>query len=83
MHKTKSILRTMVTLVVVLDATLGMDVQKRDKAMEQQRTQWTEARKEAEAKYIAAAACSVSNSSTPEELERFPRSLGIDASHAS
>lgn len=47
------------------------------------RTQWTEARKEAGTKYIAAPGCSVPNSSTPEELARFPRSLGIDASHAS
>jgi len=47
------------------------------------RTQWTEARKAAGTKYIAAPGCSVPNSSTPEELARFPRSLGIDASHAS
>lgn len=47
------------------------------------RAQWTEARKEAGTKYIAAPGCSVPNSSTPEELARFPRSLGIDASHAS
>jgi uroporphyrinogen decarboxylase len=47
------------------------------------RMQWTEARKEAGAKYIAAPGCSVPDSSTPEELVRFPRSLGIDASHAS
>ena len=47
------------------------------------RTQWTEARKEAGAKYIASPGCSVPNSSTPGELARFPRSLGIDASHAS
>jgi uroporphyrinogen decarboxylase len=47
------------------------------------RTQWTEARKEAGTKYIAAPGCSVPNGSTPEELARFPRSLGINASHAS
>ena len=47
------------------------------------RTQWTEARKEAGAKYIAAPGCSVPNSSTPEELARFPRSLGIDPPHPS
>jgi hypothetical protein len=41
------------------------------------RTQWTKARDEAGAKYIAAPGCSVPNSSTPEELARFPRSLGI------
>jgi len=45
------------------------------------RRQWAEARQEAGAKYIAAPGCSVPNSSTPEELARFPRSLGIDASH--
>jgi uroporphyrinogen-III decarboxylase len=47
------------------------------------RTQWTEARKEAGTKYIAAPGCSVPNSSTPEELARFPRSLGVDPAHAS
>jgi hypothetical protein len=36
------------------------------------RTQWTEAG----AKYIAAPGCSVPNSSTSEELARFPRALG-------
>jgi uroporphyrinogen-III decarboxylase len=41
------------------------------------RTQWTEARKEAGAKYIAAPGCSISNTSTPEQLARFPRALGI------
>jgi hypothetical protein len=41
------------------------------------RTQWTEARAQAGAKYIAAPGCSVPNSSTPEELARFPRALGI------
>jgi uroporphyrinogen decarboxylase len=41
------------------------------------RTQWTEARAQAGAKYIAAPGCSVSNSSTPEELARFPHALGI------
>jgi hypothetical protein len=41
------------------------------------REQWTEARAQAGAKYIAAPGCSVPNSSTPEELARFPRSLGI------
>lgn len=40
------------------------------------RKQWTEAREAAGAKYIAAPGCSVPNSSTPEELQRFPRSLG-------
>jgi uroporphyrinogen decarboxylase len=39
--------------------------------------QWTEAREQAGVKYIAAPGCSVPNSSTPEELARFPRSLGI------
>ena len=41
------------------------------------REQWTEARKEAGARYIAAPGCSVPDGSTPEELERFPRALGI------
>jgi uroporphyrinogen-III decarboxylase len=45
------------------------------------RKQWTEARKEAGTKYIAAPGCSVPNSSTPEELARFPLSLGIDVPH--
>jgi uroporphyrinogen decarboxylase len=40
------------------------------------RTQWKEARAQAGTKYIAAPGCSVPNSSTPEELARFPRSLG-------
>jgi uroporphyrinogen decarboxylase len=41
------------------------------------RTQWTKARAQAGARYIAAPGCSVPNSSTPEELARFPRALGI------
>jgi uroporphyrinogen decarboxylase len=41
------------------------------------RKQWTAAREQAGAKYIAAPGCSVPNASTPEELARFPRSLGI------
>jgi uroporphyrinogen-III decarboxylase len=41
------------------------------------RTQWTEARAQAGARYIAAPGCSVPNSSTPEELAHFPRALGI------
>ncbi|MGA2728438.1 MAG: uroporphyrinogen decarboxylase family protein [Terracidiphilus sp.] len=41
------------------------------------RKQWTEAREEAGAKYIAAPGCSVPNSATPEELARFPRSLRV------
>jgi uroporphyrinogen decarboxylase len=39
--------------------------------------QWTKAREQAGAKYIAAPGCSVPNASTPEELARFPRALGI------
>jgi pimeloyl-ACP methyl ester carboxylesterase len=35
MHTTKSILRTLATLALVLANTLGMDAQKKDKAMEQ------------------------------------------------
>jgi uroporphyrinogen-III decarboxylase len=41
------------------------------------RKQWTEARQQAGAKYIAAPGCSVPNASTSEELSRFPRALGI------
>jgi hypothetical protein len=41
------------------------------------RKQWTEARTQAGAKYIATPGCSVPNTSTPEELARFPRSLGL------
>jgi uroporphyrinogen decarboxylase len=41
------------------------------------RKQWTEAREQAGAKYIAAPGCSVPNASTPEELARFPHALGI------
>jgi uroporphyrinogen decarboxylase len=39
--------------------------------------QWSEARAQAGTKYIAAPGCSVPNSSTREELARFPRSLGL------
>jgi uroporphyrinogen decarboxylase len=39
--------------------------------------QWTEARAQAGAKYIAAPGCSVPNNSTPEELARFPRSFEL------
>ena len=45
---------------------------------DEMRKQWTEARKEAGSKYIAAPGCSVPNNSTPEELMRFPHSLGIN-----
>ena len=41
------------------------------------RKQWTAAREQAGAKYIAAPGCSVPNASTPEELSRFPRALDI------
>jgi uroporphyrinogen decarboxylase len=41
------------------------------------RMQWTEAREQAGVKYIAAPGCSVPNGSTPDELARFPRSLGV------
>jgi uroporphyrinogen decarboxylase len=41
------------------------------------RKQWTEAREQAGSKYIAAPGCSVPDASTPAELARFPRSLGI------
>ncbi|HEY1902035.1 MAG TPA: uroporphyrinogen decarboxylase family protein [Terracidiphilus sp.] len=44
---------------------------------EQIRKQWKQAREQAGAKYIAAPGCSVPNSSTPEELSRFPRALGV------
>jgi uroporphyrinogen decarboxylase len=45
--------------------------------VDQIRSQWTEARQQAGAKYIAAPGCSIPNASTPEELARFPRALGI------
>jgi uroporphyrinogen decarboxylase len=41
------------------------------------RRQWTEAREQAGAKYIAAPGCSVPNDSTPDELARFPQALEI------
>jgi len=41
------------------------------------RKQWTEARPQAGANYIAAPGCSVPDSSTSEELARFPRAIGI------
>jgi uroporphyrinogen decarboxylase len=40
--------------------------------------QWTEAWAQAGSKYIAAPGCSIPNGSTPEELVRFPLSLGIE-----
>jgi uroporphyrinogen decarboxylase len=40
------------------------------------RKQWTAAREQAGSKYIAAPGCSVPNASTPEQLARFPQSLG-------
>jgi len=43
----------------------------------QMRHQWTEARQQAGAKYIAAPGCSVPDASTSAELQRLPRSLGI------
>jgi uroporphyrinogen decarboxylase len=44
---------------------------------EEIRKQWKEAWEQAGAKYIAAPGCSVPDASTPEELSRFPRALGI------
>jgi uroporphyrinogen decarboxylase len=44
---------------------------------EEIRKQWKQAREQAGAKYIAAPGCSVPNASTPEELSRFPRALGV------
>jgi uroporphyrinogen-III decarboxylase len=44
--------------------------------VDQMRQQWKSARAAAGAKYIAAPGCSIPNSCTPEELSRFPRSLG-------
>jgi uroporphyrinogen-III decarboxylase len=43
----------------------------------QMRQQWEEARSQAGAHYIAAPGCSVPDGSTPEELARFPRALGV------
>jgi uroporphyrinogen decarboxylase len=41
------------------------------------RRQWTAARSQAGAKYIAAPGCSVPNDSTAQELARFPEALGV------
>jgi uroporphyrinogen-III decarboxylase len=41
------------------------------------RQQWKEAKSQAGLNYIAAPGCSVPDSSTPEELARFPRALGV------
>jgi hypothetical protein len=40
------------------------------------RKQWMAAREQAGSKYIAAPGCSVPDDSTPDELARFPRSIG-------
>lgn len=45
--------------------------------VEQIRQQWTASREQAGSKYIAAPGCSIPDASTPAELRRFPRSLGI------
>ena len=44
---------------------------------EQMREQWKAARKQAGKKYIATPGCSIPNNSTPDELARFPRALGV------
>ena len=44
---------------------------------EQIREQWKAAREVAGKKYIATPGCSVPNASTPDELARFPRALGV------
>lgn len=44
---------------------------------EQMREQWKSARAAAGSKYIATPGCSVPNASTPDELARFPRALGV------
>jgi len=44
---------------------------------EEIRFQWKDARSQAGAKYVAAPGCSIPNDSTPDELARFPKSLGI------
>jgi uroporphyrinogen decarboxylase len=56
----------------------GVDeIDYRELTTEQIRTQWTEAKAQAGAKYIAAPGCSIPNSTAPDELARFPKSLGI------
>jgi len=56
----------------------GVDEVDFDKlSTEELREQWKQAREQAGAKYIAAPGCSVPNASTPEELARFPRALGV------
>jgi uroporphyrinogen decarboxylase len=44
---------------------------------EQMQVQWKTAREQAGKKYIAAPGCSIPNDSTPDELARFPRALGV------
>jgi uroporphyrinogen decarboxylase len=44
---------------------------------EEIRSQWNDARSQAGAKYIAAPGCSIPDDTTPDELARFPKSLGI------
>lgn len=55
----------------------GVDEVDFDKlTIDEMHKQWTEAREQAGAKYIATPGCSVPNASTPAELARFPRALG-------
>src|ERR1700742_360013 len=44
---------------------------------QEMRKQWITARSQAAPKYIAAPGCSIPNDSTPDELSRFPKSLGV------
>jgi uroporphyrinogen decarboxylase len=44
---------------------------------EQIRAQLKEAKSQAGSKYIAAPGCSIPNDSTPDELSRFPKALGV------
>jgi len=56
----------------------GVDeIDYRQLTTEEIRAQWQAARLQAGGKYIAAPGCSIPNDSTPEELARFPKSLGI------
>jgi uroporphyrinogen-III decarboxylase len=45
--------------------------------VDEMRSQWEQAQKQAGKKYIAAPGCSVPNDSTPHELARFPESLHV------
>lgn len=56
----------------------GVDeIDYRKLTVSQIRGQWTEAREQAGAKYIAAPGCSIPDDTTPEELARFPEAMSL------